>query len=219
VKRSTLAPDDLDRLFREIARRLPRAATIVLTGGSEAMLLGGARPTRDVDFGWSSADPSDEDGGAIEAAFLEAAAATGIAIEYSTDIDRWSSVSVPRSRVRSRPYRRVGLLRVRLLDPACWAVYKLARYWESDVSDLVQVLPRTRVGPLRLASLAGESLRASPRSPQLFLFRRQVEHFFREHGTSIWGNRFSAARAIARFHAAAGIPPASAGTGARRRQR
>jgi len=57
----------------------------------------------------------------------------------------------------------------------------------------------------RLARLCGESLRASPRSTHLFLFRKQVEHFFREHGTVVWGRRFDAVRAVAIFHRAAGI--------------
>ena len=94
---------------------------------------------------------------------------------------------------------------LRLLEPACWAVYKLARYLDADVEDLRTVLRRERVPSLALARLCGESLRASPRSTQLFLFRRQVEHFLAQHGRAIWGRRFDVSRTVAAFHRAAGI--------------
>src|SRR5205085_12371713 len=106
------------------------------------------------------------------------------------DIDRWSSISVPARRRRSRRLRTIGRLSVRLLDPGCWAVYKLARYLDSDVEDLVAVLRRVGVSAARLAGLCGVALRSSPRSTQLALFRRHVEHFFRTHGSVVWGDGF-----------------------------
>lgn len=175
----------------------------MLTGGAEAMLLGGVRPTGDVDFGVAvSGDPAP-----IERAIDAAAAETGVTVQYSTDIDRWSSVAIPPARLRTRPYRRIGRLSVHLLHPCCWAVYKLARYLDSDVDDLRAVLRRERPSPTALARLCGESLRASPRSSHLFAFRRHVEHFFATHGRFVWGRRFAPDRAICAFHRAAGINP------------
>jgi len=200
-----LARADLTRFLAALARRLPCPATVVLTGGAEAMLLGGSRPTGDVDFGLSLSAPRERFLPAVQAAVGAAAAETGLRVQYSTDIDRWSSVSIPSARRATRSYRRLGRLSVRLLEPTCWAVYKLARYLDSDVTDLRAVLRRERVPYLRLARLCGESLRVSPRSPQLLLFRRQVEHFFRAHGRAIWGPRFDPETAIAAFHRAAGI--------------
>ncbi len=199
-----LTRSDLDRFFRALATQLPCPATIVVTGGCEAMLLGGARPTGDVDFELRLARRHAGAAAAVEAAIADAAAKTGIDVQWSTDVDRWSAVSVPPGRRRSRPFRAMGRLRVRLLDPSCWAVYKLARYLEPDVEDLVAVLRRARVDPGRLARLCGEALRGSPRSTALFQFRRQVEAFFRTHGVAIWP-RLDAERAVAAFHRAAGI--------------
>ena len=133
---------------------------------------------------------------AIEAALAAAAAESGVVIQYATDIDRWFSVSVPPKRRRSRAFRRVGRLSVHLLDPACWTVYKLSRYLEGDQEDLRAVLRRERVPWRRVATLAGEALRTSPRSTQLILFRRQVEHFLRVEGHAIWGARFDAIHAV-----------------------
>ena len=42
---------DLSRFLRTFARQLPCPTTLILTGGSEALVLGGTRPTGDVDFG------------------------------------------------------------------------------------------------------------------------------------------------------------------------
>jgi hypothetical protein len=126
-------------------------------------------------------------------------------VQYSSDIDRWSSIAIPPARRRTRPYRRIGKLTVHLLDPACWAVYKLARYLDADVEDLRSVLRRERLSAPALARLCGESLRASPRSTHLLAFRRQVEHFFVAHGPAVWGRRFDPRRAVAVFHRAARI--------------
>jgi hypothetical protein len=168
------------------------------------MVLGGIRPTGDVDFELRLARRHAGLTPAVEAAVSTAAERAGVAVQWSTDIDRWSSVSVPSRRHRSRPFRTIGRLRVRLLDPSCWAVYKLARYLEPDIEDLRVVLRRERVDPRRLARLCGEALRTSPRSTALFQFRRQVEDFFRTHGPSVWRG-VDADRAIATFHRAAGI--------------
>ena len=204
-----LARADLTRFWKALAHRLPCLVRVILTGGGEAMLLGGRRPTGDLDFGveltprWAHHWPD------VERAIAEAAGETGVAVQYSTEIDRWSPVSVPVLRRRSRRWERHGRLDVHLLDPACWAVYKLARYFDSDVQDLREVLRAEGVTSRRLAAICGESLRASPRSPQLFSFRRQVEHFFREHGPMIWGRKFDAEGAVQGFQRAAGLRPAS----------
>jgi hypothetical protein len=194
---------DLTAFLAALARRLRFPARIVLTGGCEAMLLGGTRPTGDVDFG--VAVRGEDRWPAMEAAILAAANDAGVAVQYSTDIDRWSSVAIPPRRLKTRRLRQVGPLAVHLLDPACWAVYKLARYLDADVDDLRRVLRHERVPALALARLCGESLRASPRSTQLFAFRCHVEHFFAAHGPSIWGKRFDPARAIGVFHRAAKV--------------
>ena len=201
-----LAPADLDRFLRSLARRVPCPVRLVLTGGGEAMVLGGIRPTGDLDFALVVAERFQTHWPAVEAAVAAARAEARIAVQYATDIDRWSSVSIPMARRRSRAFRRFGRLSVHLLEPTCWAVYKLTRYLDSDVEDLRAVLRRQRVAWRGLAHLCGESLRTSPRSTQLRLFRQQVEHFFRTYGGGVWGASFDPERAIGIFRRAAGIP-------------
>jgi len=200
-----LAPADLDHFLRGLARRLPCPVRLVLTGGAEALVLGGIRPTEDVDFALVVAERFDAHWPAVEAAVAAARDDAAITVQYATDIDRWSSVSIPAARRRTRPYRRIGRLSVHLLYPTCWAVYKLTRYLDSDVNDLRVVLRRQRVSWRALARLCGEALRTSPRSSQLRLFRQQVEHFLRTHGRHVWGARFDPDRAVVTFRGAAGI--------------
>lgn len=202
-----LSHADLTRFFGALDRRLPCPGKIILTGGSEALLLGGQRPTGDIDFGLVVADRYTRFWSDIEAAIAAASVAARVVVQYSTDIDRWSSVAIPPHRFKTRRYQRLSRLTVHLLDPLCWAVYKLARYLETDITDLHAVLTCQQVSSFRLARLCGECLRTSPRSTQLFLFRRQVEHFFRTHGVQIWGAQFESIPVIAAFRQAAGIPP------------
>jgi hypothetical protein len=206
VPTRTLTAADLAGFLDTLARRLPCPAKIILTGGAEAMILGGSRPTGDIDFGITLRSRDEHQWARVEAAVSAAADESDVTVQYSADVDRWSSVAIPQARRRSRPYRRIGRLTVHLLDPASWAVYKLARYLDQDVEDLQVVLRHERLPSGRLARLCGESLRVSPRSTHLFLFRKQVEHFFREHGRAVWGRRFDPSTAIATFHRVAGIP-------------
>jgi len=196
---------DLDKFFSSLARHLPSAAKLTLTGGGEAMLLGGSRPTGDLDFSLAMSDGDPVLSSEVEAAVAMASREAGVAVQYSTDIDRWSQVAIPKAKTKTRFYKRFGLLSVHLLDPKCWAVYKLGRYLDSDVEDLVAVLKRQKISWSGLARLCGECLRTSPRSTQLYLFRRQVEHFFQRHGPKVWGKSFESERAVAVFHRAAKI--------------
>lgn len=196
---------DIDRFLRALAERVPCPTKVILTGGGEALLLGGQRATGDLDIGLEIAERYRERWPEVEAAVAAAAARTGLSVQYSSDIDRWSSISVPPALRRTRPLKRLGRLIVHLLDPTVWAVYKLARYLDSDVHDLLAVLRAEHVVPAKLARVCGHALRASPRSSALYLFRRQVEHFLREHGRRVWGRRFDAERAVAEFYRAASI--------------
>lgn len=200
-----LTRTDLSRFITALARRLPCPVRLTLTGGSEALLLGGNRPTGDIDFELTVPAPSKRFWADIEAAVAAASTEVGVVVQYSTDIDRWSPVTIPVRRRGRRLHRRLGRLSVQVLDPTCWAVYKLSRYLDSDVEDLRAVLRRQRVSSQTLARLCGVCLRSSPRSTHLLLFRKQVEHFFRAHGRAVWGPGFETDRAIASFHRAAKI--------------
>ncbi len=92
------------------------------------------------------------------------------------------------------------------MEPAYWAVPKLARYLDTDAADIETVLRAQGVKPEALARLCGRALRASPRSTAQFSFRQHVEHFFRAHGPAVLGSGFDAEAAVRAFQRAAGVP-------------
>jgi hypothetical protein len=200
----------LDPFFEALAARIPCRVKIILTGGAEALLLGSTRPTHDLDFGINltpTGEAHERQWPEVEAVIAAASQASGVTVQYSTDIDRWSSITMPHYQRHTRLHRRYGRVRVHLLEPAYWAVPKLTRYLDSDAADLEAVLRAQEVKPESLARLCGRALRASPRSTAQFSFRQHVEHFFRTRGPAVWGSDFDAETAVRVFQRAAGIQP------------
>ncbi|MBI4531794.1 MAG: hypothetical protein HY709_09740 [Candidatus Latescibacteria bacterium] len=201
--------DDVDSFFHALAEKAPYRIKVILTGGVEAMLLGGTRPTRDIDFGvLPSGGPKVRETmwNQIEQTISDVAYRQGIAVQYAEDIERWSMIALPSYQRHTHLYRRFGRVSVHLLDPEYWAVSKLMRYLDTDITDIGAVLQTQRVPWGKVARICGRALRASPRSSALWLFRRQVEHFFKEYGRKIWGQGFEPMEAIRTFHRTAGIP-------------
>lgn len=191
---------------RVYAQRVSAPLTVIVTGATAGLVMGSVRPSLDVDFAVIlPRRPARRAWEAVEVAAREAAHRTGLAAQFAEDIGRWSMISFLDYARHTRLHQRFGVVEVRLLDPAYWAIGKLARSLDSDIRDLVQVLRRQRVAPDPLARLWGRALRASPRSTACGQFRRQVEHFFERHGRTVWGRRFDPARAIVIFHRAAGV--------------
>src|SRR2546425_13318166 len=176
-----LSPATLDAFFEALASRVPCRVKLILTGGAAALLLGSTRPTQDLDFGVVPTAPpqiGEQQWAGVEAAIAGASRITGIAVEYSGDIDRWSSIAMPDYQRHTRPYKRFGRVSVHLLEAAYWAVPKLARYLDTDTTDLEAVLRAQGVKPQQLARLCSHAVRASPRSTALFSFRQHGDPFF-----------------------------------------
>jgi hypothetical protein len=201
-------PGALDAFFKALAERVPCRVKLILTGGAEGLLLGSTRPTGDLDFGITlitATKAHERHWAEVEAAIAAASQVAGVTVQYSTDIDRWSAITMPSYQRHTRLYRRFGRVWVHLLEPAHWAVPKLARYLDTDAADVQTVLRAQGVKPEPLARLCGRALRASPRSTAQFSFRQHVEHFLRTHGPAVWGSDFDAEVAVRAFQRAAGI--------------
>ena len=200
----------IDRFFRILAKEFDQPATVILTGAAAGSLLGHIRTSRDIDFAVRVARPGEDTWERLASAIDRARQRVGIEVNYAEDIDRWSSVTLLDYRRHTTAYRRFGALQVQVLDPIYWAIGKLGRYLEIDVNDLVAVLrhhrvPAHRVPAHRAVEVWGSALRSSPKSAALFQFRRQVEHFLRTYGKTVWGRAFDPEAAVRRFHRAAGI--------------
>jgi len=181
---------ELEQFWERLAAVWPHPTTVYLTGGAAALVLGGARPTRDIDFEvqFHSPRPNWE---AFASAVDAVSQATGIGAQYAESIDRWSQVTFLDYREHTRPVRRFGQLEVRVLDLLHWSIGKISRFYDQDAQDLIAVFKRHRPDPLKVATLWERALRASPKSTQLRPTREQALYFFRTHGRRIWGKQFS----------------------------
>ena len=198
-------PRAIDRFFRTLAREFGGPATIIVTGAAAGSLWGHIRPSQDIDFGVQLVGNDPASWERFQAAVNRTVQRTGIQVNYAEDIDRWSSITLLDYRRHTLPYRRVGKLSVKLLDPVYWSIGKLGRYFDLDVDDVVTVLKRKKVPAASALRVWARALRASPRSTAITQFRSQIEHFLRTYGKTIWGRSFDPETAIQRFHRAAGI--------------
>lgn len=197
------------RFFQLLARHFPAPCEIILTGAGAGALYGRVRPTVDLDFALrlkaGSPGAKERQWNAFGEAARRVSQRTGIALQYAEDIDRWSSITLLDYERHTRPFRKFGKMEVRLLEPAYWAIGKLARYLDPDLRDVIQVFRRQKTSWRRLCPVLGRALRRSPKSTAGFLFRRQVEDFLENYGRETWGRRYPAGEAIYLFHRAARI--------------
>ena len=193
-------PKQIERFFKTLARELGAPATVILTGAAAGSLWGHLRPSLDIDFAIRPTQARRTHWATIEEAVERTVRLTGIRANYAEDIERWSPISFLDYQRRTHLYRRFESLQVRLIDPAYWSIGKVSRYLDPDIRDLVAVLKRQRLSVNRLVRLWARAIRSSPRSPALTQCRRQVEHFLRAFGRTVWGTDFEPERAIARFH-------------------
>lgn len=200
-----MGPEEIGRFFRVLAGHLEEPVVVILTGAAAGAAWGHVRASVDIDF---AIEPRHEREGSweqIEAAIQSATRATNIPAQYARDIERWGMISLADYRRHTLPYRRFGLVEVRLLRPDYWAIGKLNRWLEQDANDLVAVFRKERPPLAQTLQVWGKALRASPPSSTRFEFRRRVEHFLNSHGREIWGRRFDPASAIRTFHRHAGV--------------
>ncbi|MGH7772162.1 MAG: hypothetical protein ACREQA_07970 [Candidatus Binatia bacterium] len=197
----------IDRFFQVLSEQFNEELVVLLTGAAAGTIWGQVRPSVDVDFAVQVRRRDKKAWEKLEAAIERTVKLTGTQANYAEDIDRWGLITLLDYKRRTHPYRRFGLLQVRLLDPAYWSIGKMTRYLDPDVRDMVQVFKRQKVPADRLARLWGRALKRSPRSAVLFQFRRQVEDFLKTYGPTIWGRKFDLGRTMRRFYREAGITP------------
>ena len=84
---------DLKRFFVELSKEWKHPAAILLIGGGGALVMGGVRPTLDVDFEVKfRSKVSSWDG--FQEAVRRVSAKTGIGAQYAESIERWSEITL-----------------------------------------------------------------------------------------------------------------------------
>jgi hypothetical protein len=103
-------------------------------------------------------------------------------------------IAFPPHRQKAKPYKTFSSVTVDIMDIPTWAVGKLARYLESDVSDLIFVLKRGKPEPSGTIRLWAKALAISPPSTGQTLYKNKVLHFIRTYGPAVWGDSFDASK-------------------------
>ena len=80
-------PKEIERFFKGIAKDFNEDATVYLTGAAAGALMGGVRPSLDVDFGVELKNSKKWE--QLTAAIEKNKVLTGLGSNYDEDIDRW----------------------------------------------------------------------------------------------------------------------------------
>lgn len=190
---------DIDNFFSELSKVYKSKAEIILTGGAAAAILGGVRPTLDIDFEVKLANPKEWE--TFQQAITATAKKTGIKAQFAEKIEQWSQVTLLDYNKYKLFYKKFNLINVWVLDPRHWSIGKITRYWDQDVQDILEVFKVTKPNAWEVAKIWKKALNKSPKSSALFLVKKQIEHFFRTHGQQIWGPDFNGAELVKKLFA------------------
>ena len=183
-----------------LAHGLNLPSEVILTGASAGFLMGHVRPSLDVDFeirlkGRRSLKAKAK----LEEAVANASKLTGLSAQYSENIGGWSMISYLDYQKSARPYRRFGKLNVKIMAPEYWTIGKMARFFEMDVRDMIQIIRKKKIKPEPLIRLWAKALNSSSLSIELGQFRNHVIYFIRKYGKKIWGSSTDPDRLIMFF--------------------
>lgn len=170
-----------------LAQNLETPSEVILTGASAGFLMGHVRPSLDIDFeiqikGRSSRKTKAK----LEEAVAKASQLSGLSAQYSENIGGWSMISYLDYRKKAVPYRRFGKLNVKVMAPEHWTIGKMARFFELDIRDMIQIIRKKKVRPSTLIRLWAKAVNSSPLSLELGTFRNHVIYFIRKYGKKIW---------------------------------
>lgn len=178
---------DIDRFFLEVSKKNGVSVSVYITGGIASWLMGGDRPTQDIDFGLKTPKNKWSE---VEALFQETSQRLGLPIQFSENISRWSLIEIPHYEKKSIFYKKFGKVSVFLLDPISWSIGKVSRYYQSDVDDLRVVFKKKKPKIEEVIQGWSKALRTSPKSSDQFLFLKTAEDFLKNYGKEIWGKSF-----------------------------
>ena len=177
-----MQPKDIDIFFEHVDQRVEQPLDVRLLGGAAGLIYGNARPTEDIDFEIGSSENDDR----LVAAFKYAEEKTRIRAEYSKDVDHWSMISFGDYREHMRPYKKIGKVSIVLLAPEHWSIGKVARFYDTDVGDMIAVFKAQKTDLAALLQVWKGAMSKSPLSSSLFQFKQQVCRFVELHGPAIW---------------------------------
>lgn len=197
---------DIDFFFKTLDEELRHSADVILTGAAAGSILGNIRPSVDIDFQMKlRGAPSQNVSFFPDDAVKRASERTGIAVNFSDSIDRWSMIGLLDYEKHALPYKTIGHLTIKVLSPDYWTIGKMGRFYEIDIQDMIAIIKKHQLSTARLTGLWARILRASGPSLSRKEFYEHVIYFFKEHGHRIWGKGFDAEEAVKAFEKAVHI--------------
>lgn len=188
---------DIDRFFKLLSQKTKEPLKIYLTGGVAAWLMGGNRPTEDIDFSLQNFHSPWEK---VEQLIREVSQQTGIFVEFSEDISRWGMIGYPKFIKEASLYNKFGTIYVYYLEPTIWSVGKISRYTADDISDMEIVFRKKKIKPEKLLKTWAIALHESPPSSEKRLFIKKIADFLKNSGPKIWGANFNIEKSIQTFN-------------------
>lgn len=189
---------EIDNFFNKLSKHYPKPAEIIIIGGAAAAIMGGVRPTLDIDFEVALAEMPVE-----SIAFMQSIGKveedTGIKAQFAEDVDHWSEITLLDYRNKKKLYKTFGAINVWILEPEYWSIGKVGRFWDHDIQDMIAVFTNEQPQPEKLAQTWIRALRTSPLSSSIFPVKKQMIYFFETYGKKIWGNKFDKQKILGYF--------------------
>lgn len=179
---------DLDLFFQALATEIQEALNFYITGGIASWLMGGHRPTQDIDF----AVQGGKNWEALSEKIYKISRGHKIPVEFAEDISRWGMIGLSDFTQKAKLYKKFGSLKVYLLEPSIWSIGKISRYLADDISDIEIVFKKQKLKAESTIKTWAKALRESPKSSEQILFIKKVQDFLKHSGPKIWGKKFDA---------------------------
>lgn len=189
----------INLFLKVLADELDTPAEVILTGAGAGFLLGHIRPSLDLDFEIRLKKKTKKAQIQLEEAVAKATKISGLSAQYSENIGGWSMISYLGYRKRAIPYRQFRKLKVKIMAPEYWTIGKMARFFELDIQDMIQVIKKKKIKPAPLIRLWAKALISSSLSIECGQFRSHVVDFIRKYGKKIWGSPTNTVRLIELF--------------------
>ncbi|OGW84077.1 MAG: hypothetical protein A2987_05400 [Omnitrophica bacterium RIFCSPLOWO2_01_FULL_45_10] len=177
----------IDLFFKILDQELDLNGIVILTGAGAGSLMGHIRPSFDIDFEIRLHRKTPAIKTKLQMSIDKAAKIAGVAVNYSENISGWSRINYLEYRKTAVPYKTIGKLRVQLIAPAYWTIGKMARFYELDIQDMVQIISKKKLKPELLIDIWAKAIRASDLSLELGQFRDHVIYFIKHYAKKIWG--------------------------------
>jgi hypothetical protein len=182
--------EDIDSFFTCLSKKWPHPTRIIISGGAASLVMGGRRPTLDIDFEVDFSKAKNVSKEEFQEAIKKTMEATAIKAQFSEDIQRWSEISFIDYRGHLKAYKDFKSISVYILDAKYWSIGKISRYWDQDIQDMLAVFKKERVDPIDLLTIWKAALSDSCLSSKLNPTKKHILHFFTTFGRKIWIGKY-----------------------------